>query len=90
MSKDKIKQVTRREFITHLLKGKTVYAKPIKGRKKQILKMTDDDWLFRWSEDTKTTKGNFTPNMIGLIVRTQVLGWCIARENEGCSFFIEQ
>jgi len=52
--------------------------------------MTDDDWLFRWSEDTKTTKGNFTPNMIGLIVRTQVLGWCIARENEGCSFFIEQ
>lgn len=89
MSKNKIKQVTRKEFIVHLLKGETVYARPIKGRKKQVLKMVDD-WFFRWSEDRKTTNGNFMPNMVGLIVRTQVLDWCIARENGGCSFFIEQ
>jgi len=86
---NKLKQVNRREFLSHLLEGQTVYAKPVKGRKKQTLKMTDDEDLFRWLEDTKTAKGTWTPQMIGLIVRTQLLNWCIARENEGCSFFIE-
>jgi len=86
MKAKELHKIAKEEFIRLLCMGDAVYAKKDRSWQKQYLTVDDtrDPWFFTWSSDGNKATAKST---IGVIIKTQLEGWCTARENEGCSFY---
>jgi len=86
MKAKELHKIAKSEFIELLCSGAIVYAKKDRSWQRQHLTVDNakDPWFFTWTADGNKATAKST---IGIIIKTQLESWCIARENEGCSFY---